>query len=202
MSTSLPPISSIGPSDVQSNDEHSDTQKQQNMPPKKGKVMRDVHPPLWRTPLWKVIYALSIGVFVLSMFYTWRLTQLKAQAGGWVNLLMGRHPNDPIPSAAEFTDSAKSSSGARPILALEDRIRDLADELGIHPREFASAIRPLLPTASVTSIAAANPTDPALSILSDDEHISDQGNNHDTLKAAVHHLAGIMGADDPEVNFE
>ncbi|KAG8847701.1 hypothetical protein FRB96_001433 [Tulasnella sp. 330] len=188
----------------------SDVNKQHNLPPKKRTpaVRKDISPPLWKTPLWKVIYTISFITLSVSAFYTYRLTQWKSQAGGWVNLMLGRSPNDPIPSAAELTDSAKSVSGSRPTggsqFVLEDRLRELAEELGIHPRELVSAIQPIIPSASQTSIAAANPTpsDPIIDVLAGgdpDQVTLDQA--HDTFSAVAKGFGAIMGADDP-VDFE
>lgn len=215
-------------------------------------MRKDISPPLWkyvrsrsppillthtyalgygRTPLWKVIYTISFMTLCVSAFYMYRLTQWKSQAGGWVNLMLGRSPDEPIPSAAEVTNSAKSVTGSRPTAAsgssqfvlgtslvwpaslpssllilycdlppVEDRLRELAEELGIHPRELASAIQPIMPSASQTSIAAANPTaaDPIVDVLAggDPDQVK-QDAGHPTLSAVAKGLGAIMGADDP-----
>ncbi|KAG8983770.1 hypothetical protein FRB93_007050 [Tulasnella sp. JGI-2019a] len=181
----------------------SDMTKQHNLPPKKDTpaVRKDVSPPLWQTPLWKVIYGISFITLCISAFYMYRLTQWKAQSGGWVNLMLGRSPTEPIPSAAEVTDSAKSYTGSNgdPHFVLEDRLRELADELGMHPREFASAIKPIMPSATVTSLAQANPTpsDPVVDILAGADPDQDT-NSQDTLSVVAKGLGAIMGADDPD----
>lgn len=90
-------------------------------------------------------------------------------------------------------------------MLLEDRIRQLADDLGVHPRELASAIRPLMPTASISSIASAAPTSSglAVSVLAD----GDVPENHTGAAAAAatavkSGLGAIIGMDDGVLDFE
>jgi len=73
---------------------------------------------------------------------------------------------------------------------LEDRLKELADELGIHPRELASAIKPLIPTASVASLAATTSTasGSAVSILAE----GDLG-SHDNDRSTAGKIAGGLG---------
>lgn len=178
----------------------ADVAKQDTLPKREGKAIRhDIHPPFYTTPFKKFIYTISLGAFLLALFYTWRLTQWKSNAGGWINLLMGKHPADPVSTSTGSSFSSGPASGL-----LEDRIRQLADDLGIHPRELASAIRPLMPTASITSIAAASPTEPglAVSVLAEGEEDAP----HDSLaagaaKKAMGGLGAIVGLDEP-VDFE
>ncbi|KAG8946959.1 hypothetical protein FRC04_011254 [Tulasnella sp. 424] len=183
----------------------------ENLPPKRlGKATRqDVQPPFWNTSYRKFINYLTLGVFILALFYTWRLTQWKAQAGGWVNLLLGRHPSEPLPDpikageamagAAKGYTNSRNGNGD---VGLEDRLRDLAYDLGIHPKDLASAIRPLIPTASISSIAEANPTASgmAVSVLADGETPAGTAAAAatDSVKRG---LAAVMGLDEP-VDFD
>ncbi len=84
---------------------------------------------------------------------------------------------------------------------MEDRLRDLAEELGIHPRALASAIRPLMPAASVTSVAQANPTGTglAVSVLADDDHTEEHSTGAGHM--AMEGLKAIIGMDDGPVDF-
>ncbi|KIO24318.1 hypothetical protein M407DRAFT_244487 [Tulasnella calospora MUT 4182] len=181
----------------------------ENLPPKRqGKATRqDVQPPFWNTPYRKFINYLTVAALLIALFYTWRITQWKAQAGGWVNLLLGRHPNEPLPDptkAAEAVGGAAkeyvAGSNGNQNTVLEDRLRDLAYDLGIHPKDLASAIRPLIPTASISSIAQANPTEPgmAVSVLADGDVSQETGGATDKVKLG---LAAVMGLDEP-VDFD
>ncbi|KAG8929945.1 hypothetical protein FRC01_003492 [Tulasnella sp. 417] len=181
----------------------------ENLPPKRqGKATRqDIQPPFWNTPYRKFINYLTFAAFLLALLYAWRLTQWKTQAGGWVNLLLGRHPNEPLPdptkageavggAARQFVAGSNNNHHA----ALEERLRDLAYDLGIHPKDLASAIRPLIPTASISSIAQANPTEPgmAVSVLADGDAPQETAATVDKVKLG---LAAVMGLDEP-VDFD
>ncbi|KAG8907506.1 hypothetical protein FRB99_003879 [Tulasnella sp. 403] len=157
------------------------------VPKRKGKGLRDVEPPLYRTPLTRLVYIISFSALLISAFYTYRLTQWKSTSGGWLNLIQGKRPDTPIQHAPHLSSPNKDA------FVLEDRLRELADELGIHPRALASAIRPLLPAATVTSIAAANPTSKGsvASVLADDS------SRDQTADKAKHGLDAILGLDEP-----
>ncbi|KAG9019833.1 hypothetical protein FRB90_003422 [Tulasnella sp. 427] len=181
----------------------------ENLPPKRqGPATRhDIQPPFWNTPYRKFINYLTLATLALALFYTWRLTQWKAQAGGWVNLLLGRHPNEPLPDPTKAGEGL--ASGARGYtggsngngnMGLEDRLRDLAYDLGIHPKELASAIRPLIPTASISSIAESQPTEPgmAVSVLTEGEEPKETAAATEKVKRG---LAAVMGLDEP-IDFD
>jgi len=101
-------------------------------------------------------------------------------------------------SSGSSSSSSSGTSSGKGVMGLENRIRDLADELGIHPRELASAIKPLLPTASVSSIANANPTQSGtvVGVLAD---AVDENGNKDEKAATfgMGALGSIVGLDEP-----
>ncbi|KZO91945.1 hypothetical protein CALVIDRAFT_331638 [Calocera viscosa TUFC12733] len=131
-----------------------------NLPPqRKSQSIASVKAPGSKISFSSFIYILAFLALAVSVFYTYRITTWKHDAGGWINLVLGKHPNEPIIS----THSPPGSHG----LSLEAQVRNLADELGIHPRELASAIKPLLPAASSSSIAAANPSGTVVSVLAE-----------------------------------
>ena len=73
-----------------------------------------------------------------------------------MNLALGRQPTPdtsssvPFGAGTEFQKSNPSSDSAGKIL--ESRIAELAEQLGVHPKELASAIKPLIPPAKAAAL--------------------------------------------------
>ncbi|KAG8765259.1 hypothetical protein FRC12_007603 [Ceratobasidium sp. 428] len=179
----------------------------ENLPPKReGKAVQDVHPPLHNVSLSTVIYFMAGVGFLWAALSAYRVTQLKADAGGWLNLVMGKRPDTgtPMKGNPNLGGRATPDMGVK---GVEDRIKALADELGIHPREFASAIRPLMPAASATSISAeasATPmADTVIGVLADEDK-SGTGNAESVVSQAAYMggLGGIIGLDDPAPDLD
>ncbi|CAE7088207.1 unnamed protein product [Rhizoctonia solani] len=177
-------------------DRHSE-----HLPPKReGKATQDVKPPLSGTNLSTIIYVLAGLGFLWAALSAYRVAQLKADAGGWYNLALGRRPDTGAPMKGNpHVGTHKSSTHNTGPKGIEQRIRALADELGIHPRELASAIRPLMPTASASSISAeasATPmADAVIGVLaSDDPSGGPQAGN---APSAFPDLGTLVGLDDP-----
>ncbi|CAE6514658.1 unnamed protein product [Rhizoctonia solani] len=192
----------------------------EHLPPKReGKATQDVKPPLSGTNLSTIIYVLAALGFLWAGLSAYRVAQLKADAGGWYNLALGKRPDTGAPmkgnphvgSLGRRPDTGapmkgnphvgthKSSTHNTGPKGIEQRIRALADELGIHPRELASAIRPLMPTASASSISAeasATPmADAVIGVLaSDDPSGGPQAGN---APSAFPDLGTLVGLDDP-----
>jgi len=144
----------------------------------------NVQPPFAKTRLTSIIYFLSAGALLLLAFYSYRLTQAKARSGGWWNLALGRHPNAPI--------GGGFSSGVAG--GVESRIKDLADVLGIQPRELALAIKPLLTEKKANSLAGSNEGDAAiLSVLETQEQTTQTGG----AGMGGLGLEGLVGTDEP-----
>ncbi|KAF8596388.1 hypothetical protein BDV93DRAFT_610929 [Ceratobasidium sp. AG-I] len=180
-------------------------QKEEHLPPKReGKATQDVHPPLSGVSLSTVIYVLAGLGFLWAALSAYRVTQLKADAGGWFNLIRGKHPDTgaPMKGNPNFGGSTHQTG----VKGVEDRIRALADELGIHPREFASAIRPLMPPASATSISAeasATPmADTVIGVLASEEKAAQAAAGAVPAAANFGGLAGIVGLDDPTPDLD
>ncbi|CAE6358740.1 unnamed protein product [Rhizoctonia solani] len=173
----------------------------ENLPPKReSKTTQDVRAPLSGTSLSTVIYSLAALGLIWGALSAYRIVQLKADAGGWYNLALGRRPDTGAPVKGNpHVGSHKTSTHNTGVKGVEDRIRALADELGIHPRELASAIRPLMPTASASSISAeasATPmADAVIGVLGSDNPSGEQQANG--ASSGFPDLGTLVGLDDP-----
>ncbi|CAE6352315.1 unnamed protein product [Rhizoctonia solani] len=172
----------------------------ENLPPKReGKATQDVRAPLSGTSLSTVIYALAALGLIWAGLSAYRIAQLKADSGGWYNLALGRRPDTGAPMKGNpHVGSHKTSTHNTGAKGVEGRIRALADELGIHPRELASAIRPLMPTASASSISAeasATPmADAVIGVLASEDPSGEQQGN---AASGFPDLGTLVGLDDP-----
>ncbi|KAG9125720.1 hypothetical protein FRC07_006461 [Ceratobasidium sp. 392] len=178
----------------------------ENLPPKReGQATRDVHPPLHNVSLSTVIYVMAGLGFLWLGLSAYRVTQLKADSGGWFNLIRGKHPDTGAPMKGNPNIGGHGSHDTG-VKGVEDRIKALADELGIHPREFASAIRPLMPSASATSISAeasATPmADAVIGVLAEDEPNAGSPESVVSQAANFGGLGGLVGLDDPAPDLD
>jgi len=87
----------------------------------------------------------------------WRFLKWKSAAGGWWNLALGKRP----PARVQQYNAGKLN-GEQEGINIEDRINALAEVLGLHSHELASAIADavrshVLPEA-LRSVAAAETT--------------------------------------------
>lgn len=133
-------------------------------PPRDRQGMRSVSPPLAHMTMKRFNYYLTCGAALVFAFYAWRLTLWKAEAGGWWNLVLGRRP----PPAQAGGMEGLGGEGQIPIpqmtpgfggnKAVEDRIGELAEALGMPSKDLASAIAAAVhahvPPASLSSVAA------------------------------------------------
>ncbi|QRW22675.1 hypothetical protein RhiXN_07711 [Rhizoctonia solani] len=70
----------------------------ENLPPKReSKTTQDVRAPLSGTSLSTVIYSLAALGLIWGALSAYRIVQLKADAGGWYNLALGRRPDTGAP---------------------------------------------------------------------------------------------------------
>jgi len=160
---------------------------EKHLPPKrKTQSTASVKPPGSNISFHNFIYILALLALALSVFYGYRITTWKNEAGGWINFALGKHPNEPIIS----TNSPPGSGG----LSLEAQMRNLADELGIHPRELASAIKPLLPAATTASIASANPSGTIVGVLAEDNAAEATASS---VLERMTGLGGMVGNEEP-----
>jgi hypothetical protein len=153
--------------------------------PRQGKALRkDVTLPLQNTPLSNVVYFLAAGVLLYLAYYSYLIVQWcvsseklnivvielhsfslllnvcrKNDAGGWVNLSLGRDPtssSNPLSSASDKVpfgagtkfEHKEGTSGD----LLESRLNELAEQLGIQPTDLASAVKPLIPTPRAAAL--------------------------------------------------
>ncbi|KAB5588414.1 hypothetical protein CTheo_8143 [Ceratobasidium theobromae] len=179
----------------------------EHLPPKREtKATQDVRPPLSSFSLGSVdkVYVLAALGFLWAAFSAYRVAQLKADAGGWYNLVLGRRPDTGEPMKGNPSFSSRQPTHRTGVQGVEDRIRALADELGIHPRELASAIRPLLPSATASSISAeasATPmADAVIGVLTSDEEPAGAAGTPGA--GAFGNLAGVVGLDDPTPDMD
>ncbi|TCD64801.1 hypothetical protein EIP91_003613 [Steccherinum ochraceum] len=135
-------------------------------PPRERKGMRSVSPPLANVSLRRFNYWIALGVAAVLAFYSYRIVQWKAEAGGWWNLALRR--KSPMMEQmqggqpAATPSSAGGKGGGTPMVGgdaeVEQRINELAAALGLPSKDLASAIadaaREYVPPASISSIAA------------------------------------------------
>ncbi|KAG9094570.1 hypothetical protein FS749_012211 [Ceratobasidium sp. UAMH 11750] len=84
---------------INSVDQAPDAEKDQRRSPpnREVKAVRDVRPPLHNVNLSTIIYAL-VGLGLLwAALSAYRVAQLKADAGGWYNLALGKRPDTGAP---------------------------------------------------------------------------------------------------------
>lgn len=114
-----------------------------NLPKRRGKALQPVSKPLQNTSLNTVIYWLAAGTLLVSVFYAYRITQWKADAGGWWNLALGKRPPQMQPGmhAQNYGGgSVPTANSGRKDLDLEGHINGIASILGVQPTDLASAI--------------------------------------------------------------
>ncbi|KAF7965587.1 hypothetical protein HWV62_42699 [Athelia sp. TMB] len=171
----------------------------EHMPPARPrkKALASVDAPLTNLSLNNLIYILSIGAVLLGAFYAWRIVGYSRAVGGWWNLALGKKaaPTPAAPSAGVkwFRDPKDSAGEGRPAdREVEDRINALAEALGMPPTHLASAIasavREHVPPASLSSVAASEPTGAATKVLLGDE------SEGQAAEGVVGTAAGILGS--------
>ncbi|KAI0323419.1 hypothetical protein GY45DRAFT_1332553, partial [Cubamyces sp. BRFM 1775] len=140
-------------------------------PPRDRKGIRPVSPPLSHTPLHRFNYYIVLFATLAIAFYGWRLLQWKAEVGGWWNLALGKRPPgaEAIVGTATATPTSTASVSSKGAPTVEDRINDLAAALGMPSSDLAAAIadavREHVPPASLSSVAAHEPSGSAVQYL-------------------------------------
>ncbi|KAI0086861.1 hypothetical protein BDY19DRAFT_959178 [Irpex rosettiformis] len=146
-----------------------------DLPPSRGrKGLRPVSPPLSNVPMHRFSYYMAFAAALLLGIYAWRVSVWKAEAGGWWNLFLGRHPSGssgssrPIAEGGIFqgtggspphipTNGAEVSGDGNKEVTVEERINELASALGVPTmdlaRAIADAVREYVPPASLSSIS-------------------------------------------------
>ncbi|KAF8837964.1 hypothetical protein BDN67DRAFT_972225 [Paxillus ammoniavirescens] len=131
-----------------------------------GKGLAPVSPPGSQMPFNKFVYALSLGAVILLGWYVYDMVtvlgMLKEEVGWWGLIiggsdgeLRGRSGGGTLHGWGPWTGwGSSSSSRARGDGELESRLDDLANALNIPARDVASALKPIVPPASLTSLAA------------------------------------------------
>jgi len=178
-------------------------------PPRDRKMLRPVSPPLSNTPLHRFNYYIALAAVIFFAIYAWRITQWKAEAGSWWNLVLGKKPPAfrNVQSGAEgYNPPAGGSAGVKSSGAsVEDRINELASALGMPSKDLASAIadavREYVPPASISSIAASQ-TGEAVQWLVDPTHASDAEAESAVTATATRGLKAVASAFEAAVGLD
>lgn len=175
----------------------------EHMPPDRPrkKALTRVDAPLTNLSLNNLIYILSLGATLLIAFYAWRIVGYKREVGGWWNLALGKKAPPPAATATGWFRSPKDSAGegSHADTEVEERINALASALGMPPTHLASAIasavREHVPPASLSSVAASEPTGAATKVLLGDE--SEEAQPEGVVGTAAGILGSAVGMDEP-----
>jgi hypothetical protein len=180
---------------------------EENFPPERtSQSIRRVSPPLSKGRLSNFIYVLLLLTALLGTFYTYRLTQHKAEVGGWWNLLLGRtsqqynaqHP--PVVTATPVANKGASKGSHHDV---EDKINALAEALGMPSNELASAIagavRAYVPPATLTSLAAKQTGDAVHVLLGEtgEVEVEKKQEQPNMMDGIVHGMESFVGMDEP-----
>ena len=137
----------------------------ESLPTQKGKkLIAEVSPPSTRTPFTKLLYVLLFVVLLLLGWYIYGmvtlLERLKEEVGWWGIIAGDSEGMTRWGTLKEWRFGSDRSGGeggrgeAEKGEDLEGSLNALADALGIAPMQVASAVKPLVPQASLTSIAS------------------------------------------------
>lgn len=143
---------------------HPDPTLEAHKGSREKKLLAEVSPPGARTPFTKFLYVLLAVALLLLGWYIYGmvtlLERLKEEVGWWgiivgdsegmtrwMTLKRWGFGSDPSGSGAGRAGAEKGGD-------LEGSLNALADALGIAPMQVASAVKPLVPQASLTSIVS------------------------------------------------
>lgn len=140
--------------------------QQGDLPPKRERKdpLRPVSPPLSKTPFNRFIYYLVFGACLYLLFYTWRIALWKVESP-FFGVSMGKKPSSVAGDKAAAKGQTTTSTTASPSVAIrgaewtvEDRIKSLAEALGMPSNDLAAviadAVREHIPPASLSSVKA------------------------------------------------
>lgn len=179
-----------------------------DLPKRRGKALQPVSRPLKNTSLNTVIYWLAAITLLISTFYAYRLTQWKAEAGGWWNLALGKRPPQMQPgmNTQNYGGAVPTANVKSKELDLEDHINGIASILAIEPTELASAIsgvvaqhvapKSLSSLSSSASAAKADKTAVEALFGGDAESNSGEGAGA-SLGSVAKAVEAIVGFDEP-----
>ncbi|KAI0704389.1 hypothetical protein C8T65DRAFT_653832 [Cerioporus squamosus] len=177
-------------------------------PPRDRKGIRPVSPPLSNTPLHRFNYYLVLFAVLLGAFYSWRLLNWKAEVGGWWNLALGKRPpgaealasksNSAQRSASTLYSASSGRATGEP--TVEDRITDLAAALGMPSSDLsaaiADAVREHVPPASLSSVAAHEPSGTAVRYIVDPSAAAESASSG-AAGTVVSAIEAVVGLDEP-----
>ena len=182
-----------------SNTETPSDQSKDNFPPKRqGKATN--HPqsaPLSKASFNSFIYALCTVAVCIIAFYTYRITLMKSQAGGWWNLATGKFR--PSPSNSHQYSSKRTAAVAEGINEnnVEARISELASAFGIPAATLATAIASAV-SAHVPTTGQNHPTASLLQSMVQDEAAQAESGT----KGFISRLSNIVGFEDTAVDLD
>ncbi|KZP25871.1 hypothetical protein FIBSPDRAFT_909408 [Athelia psychrophila] len=177
-----------------------------DLPPSRPrkKALTRVDAPLTNLSLNNLIYILSLLSVALIAWYSWRIVGYKREVGGWWNLALGKKAHASEPSATGWFSHSKADKGTGEGRGggneVEERINALAAALGMPPTHLASAIasavREHVPPASLSSVAASEPTGAATKVLVNDEGEEGEAQESEGVTASGV-LGSMVGMDEP-----
>ncbi|KAF8435374.1 hypothetical protein L210DRAFT_981396 [Boletus edulis BED1] len=159
------------------------------------KSLAQVSPPGARTPLTKFLHVLLVLVLLVFGFYIFVLVILLERMKedvGWWGITVGDSRRMPAWASSEGWKYGSDPS-TRQGDDLDSSLNALADALGISPVQVASAMKPLVPQASLSSVASksgATGGSEALSMLYGDTKRKDRA---DTTRIAQEFAERLEG---------
>ncbi|KAG0701480.1 hypothetical protein DFH29DRAFT_1000225 [Suillus ampliporus] len=166
---------------------------QSDLPPSRPRkeLLRHVSPPGYRIPLHYFIYTLMTAALLVAGWYTYitavGLKHWKEEVGLW-RMTVGRF-------GRQQNSQWRGQEGEG---GLEGHLSQLASALGIPATDVASAIKPFVPPATLSSLAP-RATGEAMKVLFEElhqkEHRGDDSGG--SMGSAAEGLGTVVGFDDP-----
>ncbi|KAH9938803.1 uncharacterized protein BXZ73DRAFT_76311 [Epithele typhae] len=187
-------------------------------PAREGKMLRSVSPPFAGTSLRRFNYALALAALAVLAVYAYRLVAFKHEVGGWWNLALGRR----TPAMREHGHGHEhgreahyahghgygcrhqhkhegDGEGGDGRTSVESKIEALAAALGVDSPDLARAIgdavRAHVPPASLSSVAAHEPSGAAVKWLVEpkEAEASGTGGAAEAVVSAFEAAVGLEG---------
>jgi len=154
-----------------------------------------VAPPGQKAPLNRFIYTLAIIALLFVGWYTYitgmGLKQWKDDVGWW-GVAVGRSGKQDSTHRSLWGGSQKSSKGD-----VEEHFSQLASALGISAMDVASAVKPFVPPATLSSLAP-RATGEAMKVLFEEDPKRNPGKGgRGAMGSAAEGLGKVVGFDDP-----
>jgi len=157
-------------------------------------ILRPVAPPGLKTPFNYFIYTLVTVAFLFAGWYTYitfvGLKQWKDEVGWW-GMTVGRSGRQDTIHRGTWRRGQEVKG------EFEEHLSELASALGIPATHLASAIKPYVPPATLSSLAP-HATGEAMQVLFEEDHKSDRENGGGSVMgSAAESIGKVVGFDDP-----